>query len=160
MLVPGKTIASLLGFVLKSKYLVLTGFLCKTAIALFLVWHFNFADQHNLAEDYNKIIGVLESARKNAILENSNYILYSGKGNKLFLLKDMNENGKTDPGEQSLGPFELKCTLVPENAKTDTIKVVFHPDGMTSGGNIRIISGKTRNSKQVSIFPAGMLSSN
>ena len=72
----------------------------------------------------------------------------------------MNENGKTDPGEQSLGPFELKCTLVPENAKTDTIKVVFHPDGMTSGGNIRIISGKTRNSKQVSIFPAGMLSSN
>lgn len=160
MLVQSKVIESLVGYLLKSKYLVLTGFLCKTAIALSLIWHFNFADQHNLVEDYHKLTAVLESARKNAILENSDYIFYTGAGNELFIVKDTNENGIHDPGEFRLGPFELKCTLVPENTETDTIRVVFHPDGMTSGGNIRLVSGKTPNEKFVSIFSSGKLLSN
>jgi hypothetical protein len=144
---------SILGLALKSKYLVLSGLFIKTTLALALVWHFNFSDQHKLTADYRRLRKALDETKIEAILEKKNIVIFSNDEDELYLLLDSNANGIRDPGEEIKPLLTLRCNLKPDSGDKDPVKIVFRPDGMINGNRIILVSGRNGHSKQVSLEP-------
>ena len=140
---------------LKRKALFLFSTVSISAFLLFY-WQLQYADQSRLQRDYSRLLKILESARIQAIINNRSFVLFTERGNDIYLLDDINSNGYTDPGESCFGPLRLSSRLI-TGSEDEQVRVTFKPDGMASGNQMKLVSANGNRMKRLSIMPTGYL---